>query len=404
MLTLVCFVWITSCFQWVSVKHIKQSLEDFPSVFTASFISCPLGLSCYYCTMGRLRVLTKCLWNSLHRNKASWALTEPGLMLWAGRTRGVCMSTKPARGCWRCCWEEGKSPARLRDAFEGCSFIWYDFIKLTFKGQIMRYAAFRHCIHKPAHCWDKSGFKPRLSIYLIHLFACCQLAWKVLLSKTISSYFFSQNLQSVCMIWKNYFQDFWLHSIQALDFTAGTWAHSLAFVRAFTAGHPSWEGCVSCSKYSLSHVIFDTSLAIAGWQHITPGKPSPKNEQGSFVCVMSLQLEWGEVLEVRGVSLWLHCFGTYWALGFADARFETTETSRCEAQSCCWAQHCPGNEIERILLLFLWACHWDMGSFFTQISYFEKTFLLLCSTWWAAMIATFPYGSTQATVCSVFQE
>lgn len=40
---------------------------------------------------------------------------------------------------------------------------------------------------------------------------------------------------------------------------------------------------------------------------------------------MSLQLEWGEVLEVRGVSLWLHCFGTYWALGFADAPFETTQ-------------------------------------------------------------------------------
>lgn len=238
----------------------------------------------------------------------------------------------------------------------------------------------------PAHCWDKSGFKPRLSIYLIHLFGFCQLARKVLLSKTNSSYFFSQNLQSVYMIWKNYFQDFWLHSIQASDFMTGIWEHSLAFVRAFTAGHLSWEGCVSCSKYSLSHVIFDTSLAIAGWQHITPGKPSPKNEQGSFVCVMSLQLEWGEVL---GGERCLIVAASLWdLLGSGSCRWPIwnyTETSRWEAQSSCWAQYCPGNGTERILLLLLWACHWDTESFLPRSAILKRHFYC-CSAhggqWW----------------------
>lgn len=29
--------------------------------------------------------------------------------------------------------------------------------------------------------------------------------------------------------------------------------------------------------------------------------------------------------EARGVSVWLHLFGTHWSVGFADAPFETVQ-------------------------------------------------------------------------------
>lgn len=102
------------------------------------------------CTIGK-KVL-----NSLHHNRPSWALTEARLMSRVvQKTRGakVYVSAEPAPGMFQWCWaegEEGKSTARLRDAFECRSSIWYDFTKLTFEGQMMRYAAFRCCIHKPS--------------------------------------------------------------------------------------------------------------------------------------------------------------------------------------------------------------------------------------------------------------
>lgn len=173
------------------------------------------------------------------------------------------------------------------------------------------------------------------------------------------------------MIWKNYFQDFWLHSIQASDFTTGIWAHSLAFVRAFTAGHLSWEGYVSSSKYSLSHVIFDTSLAIAGWQHITPGKPSPKNEQGSFMCVMISNWNGKRFWEVRGVSLWLHLFGLFtglWDLQMPHLKLHrvlqvwSSELLLSSVMPREWHRENPF-----AVLLSLPLRHWY---FFSQISYF----------------------------------
>lgn len=188
--------------------------------------------------------------------------------------------------------------ARLGAAAECRGLSWCDFIKLTARVRWCDALPSDTACANPARCWDKSGFKPCLSIYLIHLVYFCQLAWKALLSKTISSYFSFQKLLSVHMTCKSYFYHFWLERIPDSYFMAGIWAHSLALLMALRAVHHAQEGHVSCSKYPLfSHVVLNTLWEVAGWQcvvhrngqelfvrSIISGQPVERSWQWAVLC------------------------------------------------------------------------------------------------------------------------
>lgn len=129
-------------------------------------------------------------------------------------------------------------------------------------------------------CWDRSGFKPCLSIYLLHQVYFCQLARKVVLSETVSSYFSLQKPLSVYVPCKGLFSAFWLESIPASYFMAGIWACSLY--------HLAQEGHVSSKYPLLSLVLFNTLSEATGWQHAASG-----NGQGPLMCSTGAGLWWG---------------------------------------------------------------------------------------------------------------
>lgn len=284
-----------------------------------SFLTC-LKLLHYYFTMENK-------YFSLNICKATHSATDLPELQW----RWDCW-TKGEKLCRAkyhpACAEPSWSPpcaarglAGLGAAAERRGVSWCDFIKLTARvGWCDALPSDTACVN-PARCWDKSGFKPCLSIYLIHLVYFCQLAWKALLSKTISSYFSFQKLLSVRMTCKSYFQHFWLASIPASYFVAGIWAHSLALQMAPRAVRCAQEGHVSCSKYPLfSYIVLNTPWEVAGWQCVH------RKGQGLFVR---------SILSGQAVERSWQWAALRWGREPADAVCHLLKKHLMRSQGCC---------------------------------------------------------------------